>query len=80
MEWRNNFMEIKLNWAYQIIEVEQRDETVNDCSNGYMDSNNDPSEDNFDEDDMYRNVYKLYNPEEIIEAKKKRKQEFIKKF
>ena len=79
MEWRNLFEEDELNRAYQIIEVEQRDETDNDCSNESMGSNSDPSEDNFDEDDMYRNVYKLDNPEEIIEAKKQREQEFIQK-
>ena len=35
-----------------------------------MGSNSNPSEDNFDEDEVYRKVYKVDNPEEIIEAKK----------
>ena len=70
MEWRNFFEEDELNRAYQIIEVEQRDETDNDCSNESMGSNSDPSEDNFDEDEVYRRVYKVENPEEIIETKK----------
>lgn len=42
-----------------------------------MGSNSDPSEDNFDEDEVYRKVYKVDNPEEIIEAKKQKEQEFI---
>lgn len=79
MEWRNFFEEDELNRAYQIVEVEQRDETDNDCSNESMGSNSDPSEDNFDEDDVYRKVYKVDNPEELIEAKKQKEQEFIEK-
>lgn len=63
MEWRNFFEEDELNRAYQIVEVEQRDETDNDCSDESMGSNSDPSEDNFDEDEVYRKVYKLDNPE-----------------
>ena len=79
MEWRNFFEEDELNRAYQIIEVEQRDETDNDCSNESMGSNSDPSEDNFDEDEVYRRVYKVENPEEIIETKKQMEQELISK-
>ena len=79
MEWRNFFEEDELNRAYQIVEVEQRDETDNDCSNESMGSNSDPSEDNFDEDEVYRKVYKVDNPEELIEAKKQKEQEFIEK-
>lgn len=79
MEWRNFFEEDELKRAYQIVEVEQRDETDNECSNESMGSNSDPSEDNFDEDEVYRKVYKVDNPEEIIEAKKQKEQEFIEK-
>ena len=79
MEWRNFFEEDELNRAYQIVEVEQRDETDNDCSNESMGSNSDPSEDNFDEDEVYRKVYKVDNHEELIGAKKQKEQEFIEK-
>ena len=44
-----------------------------------MGSNSDPSEDNFDEDEVYRRVYKVENPEEIIETKKQMEQELISK-
>ena len=44
-----------------------------------MGSNSNPSEDNFEEDEVYRKVYKFKNPEELIEAKKQKEQEFIEK-
>lgn len=59
--------------------MEQRDETDNECSKESMGSNSDPSEDNFDDDEVYRKVYKLENAEEMIEAKKQKEQEFIEK-
>lgn len=37
-----------------------------------MGSNSNPSEDNFDEDEVYRKVYKVDNPEVLIEEKKQR--------
>jgi len=67
LEWRNFFDEEELDRAYQIVEVEQRDETDNDGSNESMGSNSDPSEDNLDEEEVYRNVYKVENPEALIE-------------
>ena len=79
LEWRNFFEEDELNRAYQIVEVEQRDETDNECSDESMGSNSNPSEDNFEEDEVYRKVYKFKNPEELIEAKKQKEQEFIEK-
>ena len=79
MEWRNFFEEDELNRAYQIVEVEQRDETDNDCSNESMGSDSNPSEDNFDEDEIYRKVYKVDNPEAFLEEKKQKEQEFIEK-
>jgi hypothetical protein len=57
-----------LDKAYQIVEVEQRDETDNEASSDGSNSN--PSEDNFDEEEVYRNVYGFKNPEEIIEKRK----------
>ena len=78
MEWRNFFEEDELNRAYQIVEVEQRDETDNDCSES-MGSDSNPSEDNFDEDEVYRKVYKVDNPEAFLEEKKQKEQEFIEK-
>lgn len=64
--------------AYQIVEVEQRDETdgESDCSMG---SNSNPSEDNFDEEKVYRDVYGVDNAMDHIEAKRKKEEEFIEK-
>ena len=59
--------------------MEQRDETDNDSNSGSMGSNSNPSEDNFDEEEMYRNVYKVKNPEVILETRKIKEQEFIDK-
>ena len=44
-----------------------------------MGSNSNPSEDNFDEEEMYRNVYKVKNPEDILETRKIKEQEFLDK-
>lgn len=35
-----------------------------------MGSNSNPSEDNFDEEEVYRNVYGLSNPSHLIEKRK----------
>ena len=43
LEWRNFFEEDELNRAYQIVEVEQRDQTDNECSYDSMGSNSNPS-------------------------------------
>jgi len=42
-----------------------------------MGSNSNPSEDNFDEEEMYRNLYCVKNPEEKIEKRKAKEQEFF---
>lgn len=44
-----------------------------------MGSNSNPSEDNFDEEEVYRRVYGVKNPGEIIEKRKILEQEFIEK-
>ena len=59
-DWREYFEDTELDKAYQIVEVEQRDETDASSSSG---SNSNPSEDNFDEEEVYRNVYGFKNPE-----------------
>ena len=79
-DWREYFEGDELDKAYQIVEVEQRDETDQDsCSDGSMGSNSNPSEDNFDEEEVYRKVYGVKNPEQIIEKKKIIEKEFIEK-
>lgn len=62
LDWREYFDGDELDKAYQIVEVEQRDETDNYYSEESMGSNSDPSEDNFDEEEVYRNVYCIKNP------------------
>ena len=47
MDWREFFQKEELDNAYQIVEVEQRDETDNN-EDSDMGSNSDPSEDNLD--------------------------------
>jgi hypothetical protein len=42
-----------------------------------MGSNSNPSEDNFDEEEVYQNIYGLKNPEQYLEIKKAKEQEFI---
>ena len=42
-----------------------------------MGSNSNPSEDNFDEEEVYQNIYGLKNPEQYLEFKKAKEQEFI---
>jgi hypothetical protein len=44
--------------------VEQRDETDQESiGEESMGSNSNPSEDNFDEEEVYQNIYGLKNPE-----------------
>jgi hypothetical protein len=40
------------------VEVEQRDETDSNSGES-MGSNSNPSEDNFDEEEVYKNVYRV---------------------
>lgn len=62
-DWREYFEDTELDKAYQIVEVEQRDETDNDDEGeASMGSNSDPSEDNLDAEEVYRDVYGLKNP------------------
>ena len=44
-----------------------------------MGSNSNPSEDNLDEEEVYRNVYGVKNPEVLIESRKIKQKEFIDK-
>ena len=59
--------------------MEQRDETDNDSSDASMGSNSNPSEDNFDEEEVYRNVYRVKNPGDFLEQRKMKEKEFIAK-
>lgn len=80
MDWREYFEGEELDKAYQIVEVEQRDETDNEeDENRSMGSNSNPSEDNLDEEEVYRNVYGVKNPEVLIESRKIKQKEFIDK-
>lgn len=71
LDWRTYFKDEELDKAYQIVEVEQRDETDNnsDCSMG---SNSNPSEDNLDEELMYEEIYKIKNFGEKIKNRKQK--------
>ena len=61
------------------MEVEQRDETDNESDDVSMGSNSNPSEDNLDEEDVYKNVYGLNNAKEFMESRKIKEAEFIEK-
>lgn len=67
MDWREYFKCEELDKAYHIVEVEKRDESENVSSDG---SNSNPSDDNFEAEEVYRDVYGIVNPEIIIENKK----------
>ena len=41
-----------------------------------MGSNSNPSEDNFDEEEVYRNVYGVENPQILLEQRKQKEEEF----
>lgn len=58
MQWRDFFDGDELDRAYQIVEVEQRDEYDNES----MGSASNPSEDNLEEEEFYRNIYKVNDP------------------
>ena len=62
--WREFFSGEELEKAYQIAEVEQRDESDGDSSMG---SNSDPSEDNLDEEEVYRDVYGVKDASAVLE-------------
>ena len=74
LDWREFFNDQELETAYQIVEVEQRDETDHGSSDDG--SNSDPSDDNLDAEDVFRNVYGVKNPEVMIEVRKKKELEF----
>jgi hypothetical protein len=44
-----------------------------------MGSNSNPSEDNLDEEEVYKNVYGLNNAKEFMESRKIKEAEFIEK-
>lgn len=71
LNWREFFNEIELDKAYQIVEVEQRDET--DSQKQFsMGSDSDPSDDNLDVEEIYEDVYGIKNPGELLKTRKKR--------
>lgn len=53
-DWRAYFHEEELETAFQAVEIEKRDIPEEDSSCG---SNSNPSEDNFDPDEIYEKVY-----------------------
>lgn len=63
--------------AYQIVEVEQRDESDNNDES--MGSNSNPSEDNLEEEDMYERVYGITNPKLFIQTRKKKIEMYVQK-
>jgi len=69
MDWRQFFEGDELDKAYQIVEVEQRDETDSKGDES-MGSNSDPSEDNFEEEQVYKDLYGINNPKDKMEKKK----------
>ena len=77
-DWREYFEDTELDKAYQIVEVEQRDETDSE-SQASMGSNSNPSDDNFDEEEVYRNVYGVSDPTQILQKRKNLEKEFIEK-
>jgi hypothetical protein len=78
VDWREYFEDAELDKAYQIVEVEQRDETDAESEKS-MGSNSNPSEDNLEEEIVYRKVYGVKNPSKLIQQRKKQEQEFIEK-
>lgn len=52
------------------MEVEQRDES--DSSKESMGSNSDPSEDNFEEEEVYTKLYGVKDPAHLIESRKEK--------
>ena len=78
LDWREFFNGEELDKAYQIVEVEQRDET-SDHDDMSMGSNSDPSEDNLDQQMMYQEVYGLTDAQNHIESRKKRFDLFVQK-
>lgn len=69
--WREFFSGEELDKAYQIVEVEQRDESDGDGS-ASMGSNSNPSEDNLDEEEVYRDVYGIKDASSVLAQKKQR--------
>ena len=67
LAWRDFFEGEELDRAYQIVEVEQRDES--DGEEVSMGSNSDPSEDNLDEEEVYRDVYGISDVHYLLEAR-----------
>lgn len=74
--WREFFSGEELEKAYQIVEVEQRDESDGDGDSS-MGSNSNPSEDNLDEEEVYRDVYGIKDASSVLEQKKQREQQII---
>ena len=67
LAWRDFFEGEELDRAYQIVEVEQRDES--DGEEESMGSDSNPSEDNLDEEEVYRDVYGMSNVHYVLEAR-----------
>ncbi len=79
LNWRDFFDGEELDKAYQIVEVEQRDESDSENSEKLMGSNSNPSEDNLDEEEVYINVFGVQNTYDMLEQKKLIEQQFIEK-
>ena len=60
-DWRTYFKEEELENAFQVVEIEKRDIPEEDSSD--LGSNSDPSDGNFDPDEICEKVYQL--PHEI---------------
>lgn len=55
-DWRNYFKDQELESAYQHVEIEKEDDPDDTLSNG---SSSNPSQDNFDLQEMYEQIYQL---------------------
>ena len=56
-DWRAYFGQEELDTAFQVVEIEKRDIPEEHSSDAG--SNSDPSDDNFDENEIYEKVYQL---------------------
>lgn len=74
LNWREYFEGEELDKAYQIVEVEQRDETDKEVESMGSDSN--PSEDNYEAEELYKGLFRLENAEMRMEQRLKKETEF----
>lgn len=76
-DWRHYFQDQELDNAYQRVEIEKRDISEEGSDEGGSDS--DPSEDNFDQNEILEKVYCLKedNATKVIQERKERTFKFI---